>query len=243
MFSIYVPRVLNEHTVQSVTDIMAHFRIGIVHYVDFTPINKKPGFYETFDAKYKSAFIHFMEVPGYQMSCQFWQEIGQLSSDLFCSQSDMSVRQTCEHNGPGVRLQISQYEYWICLKNHSPVKRTLMNIHQVVENARYLEDRVKALEDQFTSMKNDFDYYMNKYKDKDKDAQNMTLNQLVDQLGPPKLQRHDTLYEDNAMTINELTTEETHWNVLNKSLFTKDKDLLRYYEYEHNWAYDNRFDR
>ena len=127
MFSIYVPRVANEHTVQSVTNIMAHFNIGIVQYVDFTPINKKPGFYEQFDDKFKSAFIHFVDVPNYIKNIHFWNQI----------QNDTN----------NTRLQISHNEYWICLKNHSPIQRTMMNIHQVVENARYLEDRIKALED------------------------------------------------------------------------------------------------
>ena len=135
MFSIYVPRVANEHTVQSVTNIMAYFNIGIVHYVDFTPINKKPGFYELFDDKFKSAFIHFLDVPNYQLNTHFWNQISTTTDS------------THDSTTTPARLQISQSEYWMCLKNHSPIQRTIMNIHQVVENARYLEDRIKALED------------------------------------------------------------------------------------------------
>ena len=145
MFSIYVPRVANEHTVQSVTNIMAYFNIGIVHYVDFTPINKKPGFYELFDDKFKSAFIHFLDVPNYQLNTHFWNQIS-----------------THDSTTPA-RLQISQTEYWMCLKNHSPIQRTIMNIHQVVENARYLEDRIKALEDTVNNILNN----NNKIEDKD----------------------------------------------------------------------------
>ena len=224
MFSIYVPRVLNEHTVQSVTNVMAHFNIGIVQYVDFTPINKKPGFYETFDAKYKSAFIHFVEVPGYQINTQFWTLI--------------------QEQEQGCKFTISPNEYWICLKNHTPIQRTLMNIHQVVENGRYLEDRIKTLEDTNKLLQ-------------DKLA---LLQDTFDQFiitQTPKLQRQDTICEpdtwntdtDTPMTIDELKTQDEthrHWNVLDKSLFTKqmsNKDILRYYKYEHNWAYDEALDR
>lgn len=131
MFSIYVPRVLNEHTFQSIANIMAQFNIGIVHYVDFTPINKKPGFYEYCDAKFKTAFIHFIDVPGYHLNTKFWDTISRDNK---------------------YQLQISSQEYWICLKNHSPIQRTLMNIHQVVENSKYLEDRIEMLEDKFEKL-------------------------------------------------------------------------------------------
>ena len=42
--------------------------------------------------------------------------------------------------------------HWICLKNRNPVQRTLMNIHQVVENGRYLEglieEQAKTIQEQ-----------------------------------------------------------------------------------------------
>jgi hypothetical protein len=224
MFSIYVPRVLNEHTVQSVTNVMAHFNIGIVQYVDFTPINKKPGFYESFDAKYKSAFIHFVEVPGYQINTQFWTLI--------------------QEQEQGYKLHISPNEYWICLKNHTPIQRTLMNIHQVVENGRYLEDRIKTLEDSNKLLQDN-----NKLLQDNNKLLQDNYKTLEDKLAllqdrfdnfiapKPKLQRQDTISEPDTWR---------NWNVLDKSLFTKqmsNKDILRYCEYEHNWAYDEAFDR
>jgi hypothetical protein len=193
MFSIYVPRVLNEHTVQTVTDIMAHFRVGIVHYVDFTPINKKPGFYETFDGKYKSAFIHFIEVPGYQKNVQFWNQITDTETD-----NDTSLSNGMKMM---VRLQISPYEYWICLKNNSPVKRTLMNIHQVVENSRYLEDRIQTLEDRIQTLED-----RNKtLEDRNKtleDTQNLILNKL------------DILLQVKDKDKDK--DKKTEWNILDK---------------------------
>ena len=201
MFSIYVPRVLNEHSVQSVSNIMSHFNIGIVQHVDFTPINKKPGFYESFDLKYKSAFIHFVDVPGYQMNNDFWIALKDQSQ--------------------GYKLQISHFEYWICLKNHSPIQRTMMNIHQVVENGRYLEDRIAVLEDKLTQLQAKFDKF------------------ITPMIEPPKLQRQDNNPDGY--------TQEDDWKVLDKSQFTKQnmstRDYLRYCKYELDWGYDDALDR
>jgi formylmethanofuran dehydrogenase subunit E len=38
--------------------------------------------------------------------------------------------------------QVGKKEFWICLKNKTPVRTTMMNIHQIVENSRYLENLV-----------------------------------------------------------------------------------------------------
>jgi hypothetical protein len=46
-------------------------------------------------------------------------------------------------NGTVWRIPINDNEYWICLLNRNPVPRTYMNIHQVVENGRYLENLIQ----------------------------------------------------------------------------------------------------
>jgi hypothetical protein len=46
------------------------------------------------------------------------------------------------NGGKGYRLQATLKEYWILLKNKNPIVDTRLNIHQVVENARLLEERV-----------------------------------------------------------------------------------------------------
>jgi hypothetical protein len=49
-------------------------------------------------------------------------------------------------------------EYWVLLKNKSPVQESKLNIHQVVENARILQgvvdaqaEEIKALREQWKS--------------------------------------------------------------------------------------------
>jgi hypothetical protein len=134
--SIYIPRMSVHHTETSIREIMYYHFIGNISHIDFTPINKKPGFGENVDQVVKSAFVHFtdpcycmdnvyrFEKRNYRGNTKFWQTI---------------------NDGEPYKIQVSQNEYWICLKNKNPVKRTMMNIHQVVENGRYLE---KIIEDQ-----------------------------------------------------------------------------------------------
>lgn len=124
-----------DHTEESIVYYMAQHRIGNVIQVDFTPINKKPGFGENVDQVVKSAFVHFSDPwfcsdKFYHFQCRtfmgntnFWETIA---------------------IGQPYKLQISQNEYWLCLKNKNPIQRTMMNIHQVVENGRHLEGLIEA---------------------------------------------------------------------------------------------------
>ena len=127
--SIYIPRMAAHHDVESIINVMANYRIGAVSHVDFTPINKKPGFGENIDDVVKSAFVHFYEI---YTNKAFWD--------------------TVLHSDEPYKLQVSLREYWICLKNTRPVQRTMMNIHQIVENGRHLEnlitEQAKTIEDQ-----------------------------------------------------------------------------------------------
>lgn len=121
--SIYIPRMSIDYNENSIRNIMEYYRIGTVEYVDFTPINKKPGFGENVDQVVKSAFVHFYNRRDArdERNNDFWNAIAE---------------------GEPYKLQVSPREYWICLKNKNPIQRTFMNIHQIVENGRYLENLV-----------------------------------------------------------------------------------------------------
>lgn len=118
--SIYIPRVSSYHNEEYIRHVMELYSIGHVEYVDFTPINKKPGFNENVDEDFKAAFIHFKDY----YSNNIWNTIAA---------------------GESYKILITQHEYWLCLKNKNPIQRTMMNIHQVVENGRHLE---KLIEEQ-----------------------------------------------------------------------------------------------
>jgi hypothetical protein len=169
--SIYIPRVDSEHTEESIAYYMSAHHIGYVSHVDFTPINKKPGFDENLNQVVKSAFVHFSDPwfcsdkqyyfqrRTYPGNSQFWNTISAEKS---------------------YKIQVSNNEYWICLKNKNPVQRTMMNIHQVVENGRYLEklitmqaeeiknltDTVRKLEETLNTML-DFDLNCFAYEEVD----------------------------------------------------------------------------
>ena len=57
--SIYIPRMSIDHDEESIKYYMMINGIGNVSHIDFTPINKKPGFGENVDEVVKSAFVHF----------------------------------------------------------------------------------------------------------------------------------------------------------------------------------------
>jgi hypothetical protein len=117
------------HSEHYVAYVLQQF--GSVKRIDFTTLNKKPGFDENFDNIYKSAFVHFdvfWDCLGHN-GRQFWSEIE--------NDKSYSLKIVPQHD-----YQVGQKEYWICLKNKTPVRTTMMNIHQVVENSRYLENMV-----------------------------------------------------------------------------------------------------
>ena len=120
--SIYIPRISIGRDEKYIMDMMYQFEIGEVSHIDFTTINKKPGFVEIYGEQYMSAFVHFSRP--WTTNRDFWDTIA----------ADKPYK-----------IQVSPREYWICLKNKNPVQRTMMNIHQVVDSGRHLE---KLIEEQ-----------------------------------------------------------------------------------------------
>lgn len=147
--SIYIPRMSIVWSENNVKNIMSRMGLGTVTHVDFTPINKKPGFGEEFDTRVMSAFVHFMDPVLCADGKHYWMSgapIGEFWTKIA--------------NGDSYKLQVTSSEYWICLKNKNPIKRTLMNIHQVVENGRHLENliteqaaEIKNLKDTVNSLR------------------------------------------------------------------------------------------
>jgi 23S rRNA A1618 N6-methylase RlmF len=129
---------------------MHEFRIGTVSHVDFIPINKKPGFVEKFDQVMMSAFVYFSDPwlssaddmydfksKKYMGNIQFWDTIAA---------------------GNANQINISEKEYWLCFKNKKPIQRTIMNIHQVVENGRYLEILVQEQSKKIEELERKLEY-------------------------------------------------------------------------------------
>jgi hypothetical protein len=140
--SIYIPRMSALWTESDIKNVMSFYSIGDVSNVDFTPINKKPGFAEDYESELMSAFVHFDE-PYYSPDGKYNCKSGELLMEFWTTIAEEKA----------YKLQVNRDEYWICLKNKNPVKRTFMNIHQVVENGRHLESLVTAQAEEIKNLK------------------------------------------------------------------------------------------
>lgn len=168
--SIYIPRIRSTHTEASITYIIRRFNIGRVFRVDFTHINKKPGFQEI-DGLFMSVFIHFSD-SFKNINIQFWE-------DIFA--------------GRPHKLEISNQEFWICLKNKNPVQFTRMNIHQVVENARHLENVVFEQQKLIEELKNKMENQM----------------KIIDGLVENFVKISENIQQNDETNDNSSTTETT----------------------------------
>jgi len=133
--SIYIPRMSVNHTQERIKNLMRACRIGTVIHVDFIPINKKPGFVENFDQVMMSAFVYFSD-PWLSSADDTYS----FKSDEYMGHTEFWDTIAADE---AFKVYVTEKEYWICLKNKKPIQRTMMNIHQVVENGRYLENLVQ----------------------------------------------------------------------------------------------------
>jgi hypothetical protein len=162
IYSIYVPRVnafYNEADIVSIFTFM-----GFVSRVDLTPINPTQGFAKTFsepNTRFHSAFIHFKYFHNHQFT--------------------NNIINVLESGGDYV-WHYTANEYFIIKKNHSPIPHTLMNVSQVVENCRLLENTVA---EKVASL------------EKKIEEQTQTINRL-----------HETVYQLMSYTLCQTTQSE-----------------------------------
>lgn len=119
MNSLYIPRIKKQYSSADILRIFNDSFIGNVKRVDFVEC-------ATEDSSFQSAFVHLYNY--------FDTEIG-IDISSFVNQNR------------AYRFYMGNNEYWLLLQNKNPVPETKMNIHQVVENARLLEQRVAEQEE------------------------------------------------------------------------------------------------
>lgn len=136
--SIYIPRVSSHITEDNIISVFYNRRIGAVKRVDFVPINKKPGFVEHVNDTIKACFVHF----------QTWTKL------------PSKILETLE-NGDGYTFYFDEYynksSYWILLKATNPIKDTMMNNHQIVDNCRFLEEKIEEQDKRIHSLEQKID--------------------------------------------------------------------------------------
>uniref|UniRef100_A0A6C0EUZ1 Uncharacterized protein n=1 Tax=viral metagenome TaxID=1070528 RepID=A0A6C0EUZ1_9ZZZZ len=129
ILSIYIPRMSANVTEESIYHEF-DYSVGFIERIDFVPIGKKtPGFTEeNTDAKYKSAFIHF------------YNSIPEKISAAFEGGKSYKFQPKCTK------------EYWFILPNKNPIKTTMMNKTQIVENCRYLENKIEEQQETIAAL-------------------------------------------------------------------------------------------
>lgn len=118
--SIYIPRISASYDEDYIKSAFKNLDIGLVTRVDFASNNT---------GLFRKAFIH---VDKYFDSM--------IANDIRNAHMD-------EQSYNLYPDFINQSVYWILLKNHKPVQETVLNIHQVVENHRILEEIVMKHEE------------------------------------------------------------------------------------------------
>jgi len=133
-FSIYIPRIkiVFLDTDYYVRQDLSY--IGTVSRIDYVPIGKKQGFKEDISSHIISAFVHFN----------------------YLSEEGIKIRKSMNDNcNKPYRycLKSKRTSYWLLLPVINPIPDTLMNNAQIVENCRFLENKVEELTETVNELK------------------------------------------------------------------------------------------
>ena len=120
-FSIYIPSVKSNVAGGYIEYVFRTANIGEVARVDFVPIGKKFGFRENMTGAFKSAFVHFNK-----FNKNFGKKLSEVKGYKFYPSFNES--------------------YWLIFQAKNPIQPTMMNNSQIVENCRYLENKVEEQE-------------------------------------------------------------------------------------------------
>lgn len=123
--SIYIPRLSNLYTENDVKYTFRLLSIGEVNRVDFTPIHNHKN-KDEINEHFQSAFVHF---------------------DFFYDTGIAQDTQNYLYNNIALKLHLDDHTFWWILNNKNPIPETKLNIHQLAENMRLLEEKVKQQEE------------------------------------------------------------------------------------------------
>jgi hypothetical protein len=126
--SLYIPRISKGYSEQDVIDAFNDIGIGQVTRVDFAPLVPiAPGQRESAESlrtPFHKAFVH--------MEYLHDTDIGWTINDTV-----VGADNSC-------RVYPNPKEYWILMNNKMAVPATNLNVHQIAENHRFLENTVMA---------------------------------------------------------------------------------------------------
>jgi len=132
-FSIYIPRVSAEYNAPLLEHIFNR-DIGAVERVDLLPCGvKKWADRANPNTRFNKVFVHLKYFYNYGVS--------------------KKIQQALSQDGGSYSLPTQPYEYFILLKNRDPVPSTILNIHQVVDNCRLMEQEVETQKQEIAELK------------------------------------------------------------------------------------------
>ena len=133
VISFYIPRIKKCYTEEHIKNIFQDMNIGLVKRVDFVPIEFMA---HELDSQIQSAFIHMINIVNimYEIGFQIYQQVVVLERPY------------------KLYLYPKFDNYWLILKNKNPIHETNLNIHQVVENARLLQEKVIKQEETINNL-------------------------------------------------------------------------------------------
>jgi hypothetical protein len=136
--SFYIPRMGIDVTEDDVKYAFTYNNnyIGEVARVDFTPINKQPGFYEDLSGTAKSAFVHMTTVYSNPLTDAIRRKFSEKKAFKF-------ILPNCNNCA-----------YWLLLNNNHPVQPTMMNVNQIAENSRFLQSKIEEQNETIRRLEN-----------------------------------------------------------------------------------------
>jgi len=137
MYSVYIPKIHKSYQNFSIVTLFERNRVGYVERVDFVDFqnDEKNG--------YRQAFVHFRP---HQKSAAVWEEIQGEGSYRFYPY------QQYRHGLVTDVSEKQQNEYWILLKNNTPVPKTELNVDQLAHNQKLMEEREAKMEERMAQL-------------------------------------------------------------------------------------------
>lgn len=129
VYSVYIPKIYKGRGFEKIGSVFFELRVGKVERVDFVPFKN-----ERDSGNYRSAFVYFTKLytdkPNFILA-----EIESKGKYLLNLDSNIAVS------------KYTNSEYWILLKNNSPIEETTMNIHQLSNNMKLMEEKMTKIEE------------------------------------------------------------------------------------------------
>jgi len=199
--TVYIPRMSKYITEEQIMTEFDNSWFGAVVRVDFVPIGKKPGFTEeNLDFAFKSAFVHFHYYITQHHEFNTYFDAGK----------------------PYKHAAKCANEYWIILPNKNPIKPTMMNNAQIVENCRYLEGKVEqqqafieSLEEKMEWIERKADNY--RYLEYEVEEQQNTIGTLKSTITALE-NKLDGVHQVVYQLLGGLFNNETQEGILNTHL-------------------------